>query len=390
MKVEDFKSPLGSLIPISGTDARLREYDHFAFQPDPLPDRVELTSATWTAVVRAGEALGRLNQACSNLPYPRLLVTPALYREARTTSELEGTHATTEQILQATLPFDATTTPETAEIVAYVEIADDAFGLIRERPLSLGLLCSAQEKLAKHSVKTSLDPGKVREHRVVIGPDECRVEDARFVPPLPGAQLEADLRDWLTWVEQPPSDIHPIVAAAMAHYQFETLHPFGDGNGRIGRLSVLLQLLRSGVLDEPSFSISSWLLPRRSTYQDMLLRVSQIGDWDSWVGFFATAVAEQARTAADVGRGLVEWRSHLLAELNQRKYSGTIVSLANDLIEWPYISTKGVSLRYDVSQPAAQKAIDRLEELGYVTERTGRSYARRWGADFVMNSVETL
>lgn len=390
MRLSEFKSPLGTLVPITGTDARLREYNHFAFQPYPLPASIELATATWTAAVRAAEALGRLNQACSTLPYPRLLVTPALYREARTTSELEGTHATTEEILQATLPFDASSTPEAAEVLAYVEIADDAFALIRERPLTLGLLCSAQEKLARNSVKPSLDPGQVRQHRVIIGPEDSRVEDARFVPPLPGDQLEADVRHWLDWSETPPSDIHPIVAAAMSHYQFETLHPFGDGNGRLGRLCVLLQLLRSGTLSEPSFSISSWLLPRRSQYQDMLLGVSQNGDWNPWITFFANAVEEQARTAADVGLGLVEWRTRLLSDLNEHKYSGTIVNLANDLIEWPYISAKGVSRKYNVSTPAAQKAIDRLTELGYISERTGRNYDRRWGADYVMASVEAL
>lgn len=390
MDLAEFKSPLGTLVPIQGVDSRLREYDHFAFVPRPLPDSISLGSRTWTAVVRAAEALGRLNQACSSLPNPRLLVMPALYREAQTTSELEGTHATTEEILRASAPFDSSGTPETAEVLAYVRVAEHAFEWVRDRPVTEGLLCSSQDTLARAAVKTPLDPGRVREHRVVIGPDDCRVEDARFVPPPPGDQLRSDFTRWVEWTEMAPTDIHPIVAAGIAHYQFETLHPFGDGNGRLGRLSIILQLLRMRTLDEPSFSISSWLVSRRLEYQDHMLRVSQTGDWDPWVTFFANAIEAQARAAADVAGGLSEWKAGLLAELNSHNYSGTIVTLANDLIDWPYVSARGVSERYEVTIPAAQGAIDRLAGLGYLTERTGRSYNRRWGATYVMQAVESL
>ena len=111
---------------------------------------------------------------------------------------------------------------------------------------------------------------------------------------------------------------------------------------------------------------------------------------DPWVTFFANAIEAQARAAADVAGGLSEWKAGLLAELNSHNYSGTIVTLANDLIDWPYVSARGVSERYEVTIPAAQGAIDRLAGLGYLTERTGRSYNRRWGATYVMQAVESL
>ena len=184
--------------------------------------------------------------------------------------------------------------------------------------------------------------------------------------------------------------IRDSVKAALCHYQFETLHPFSDCNGRVGRLLIVLQLLQSGELDSPSLTISPWLLRRRNQYQDHLLAVSQTGDWNPWVAFFCQAVRNQCEAHVDVAQRLVTWQSELRSELSQRRWSGVIVQLAEILIEWPIVTNRLVQNRFDVSAPTAKSATDRLRDLGVLKELTGRSYGQVFGATEVMELVESL
>jgi len=177
---------------------------------------------------------------------------------------------------------------------------------------------------------------------------------------------------------------------ALAHYQFEALHPFGDGNGRVGRLLVVLQLLLHGVLREPAITISPWLLKRRELYQAHLLAVSQTGDWNPWVSFFCHALREQAQTLITGAGSLMKWLEGVRAALNERHWSGVIVKVAADLIDWPIVTASFIADHYDVSAPTAKSVIDRLVEIGVLTEMTGRTYGRRFAARDVMALVEYL
>src|SRR5262249_516919 len=152
----------------------------------------------------------------------------------------------------------------------------------------------------------------VRDHQVVIAPAGSRVADARFVPPPPGSDLEIGLREWAQWVEG-PSELPVVVRAALAHYQFEVLHPFNDGNGRIGRLVIVLQLLPGGVLHEPLLTVSPWFEARHREYQDRLGRLSEDGDWDDWVAFFSTGVATQAASTTQKVRQLLAYQDETRA-----------------------------------------------------------------------------
>ena len=258
-------SPVGRLVAITGTDPRtLRPYDHFAFVPHPLPGTVDLAQETWTAVTDAAAALGRLKQACAYLPNPQLLIAPALTKEAQATSALEGTYGTLPDVLEARLPGFTPRSPEIREINAYEQMARLAFDWIQEREITVGMLCDLQKILAAGARRPSLDPGQVRRHQVIIGPEGCEFHESRFIPPPAGDQLRAGLDEWQTWINQDHS-LPVVVRAALAHYQFETLHPFNDGNGRVGRLVIGLQLVRDGTLDSPSLTISPWLLRRPSS-----------------------------------------------------------------------------------------------------------------------------
>jgi Fic family protein len=382
-------SPIGQLVSITGQDALKGRYDYFAFLPDPLSGAPDLTPETWTAASDAALALGRLQQASLLMPNPGLLVAPALAREAVSTSALEGTYAALPDVLEARLPQRKPGSAEVAEIRAYEDIAWQAFAWVKSHPISVGLLCELQGKLARTSRRPVRDPGLVRTHQVFIGPEGSSVYDARFVPPPPGDQLQLGLDAWQKWITNGPK-LPAVVAAAMAHYQFETLHPFGDGNGRIGRLVVVLQLLGAGVLPEPAFSISPWLLKRRTEYQDHLLHLSQTGDWNPWIQFFCQAVRDQADAHVTVAQRILEWLTEVRKSLNEHRWSGTIVQLVNDLIDWPVITLMFTAQKYEVSVPTAKSAIDRLVELGVLEEMTGKTYNRVFGARAVIDLVESL
>lgn len=383
-------SPVGDVVAITGMDARTgAHFDHFAFVPSPLPDAVELSTETWNMAAEAMEALGRLHQACVQIPNPRLLIVPALTREALSTSALEGTYAALPDVLEARLPQSHPKSPEVEEVQGYEEMARQAFEWVRDRPITMGMLSDLQGILAKRSRQPSRDPGRVREHQVVIGPQDCTVYEARYIPPPANDQLRAGLDAWQQWV----SAEHPIpvvVAAALAHYQFEALHPFADGNGRVGRLTILLQFMRAGALPEPALTLSPWLQRRRNAYVDHLFRTSCTGDWNPWVGFFCTGVKEQCEAHVAVIDRLLSWIADLRGRLQSRNWSGTVIRLAEDLVDWPLITMGFAAERYGVSFPTAKNAVDRLVEIGVLSELTGRPYGRVFGAHDIMQAVESL
>ncbi len=282
-------SPIGTLLPISGTDGRNGQpYDHFAYLAAPLPNAVELRSATWTVVARAEAELARLDQAARQIPEPALLRRPALRREAQSTSALEGTFAPLEDVLESEVEDRAQLSLEVREILNYVVAAEEAFSWIAERPVTSGLIGNLQGILVQGTPGEYSDAGGVRDRQVFIGPRDAPIPEARFVPAPFGDQLRAGFEQWVDSVNQPRDDMPPVVEAALAHYQFETLHPFSDGNGRIGRLLIVLQLMQRNVLRHPILVVSPWFEARRTEYQEALLRLSITGEWDAWVRFFGT------------------------------------------------------------------------------------------------------
>ena len=179
-----------------------------------------------------------------------------------------------------------------------------------------------------------------------------------------------------------------LVKAALGHYWFETLHPFHDGNGRLGRLIIVLQLIYTGALHYPILNLSPWLEPRKDQYKDLLLRCSQTGQLDPWVQFFAEAVMAQVDDAVRRVERLVEIRASMLAELRTARAKGVVLEIVEDLIGYPIITVSQAASLHNVTYPPANAAIQRLESLGLVREITGRSYGRVYACDAVMRALE--
>jgi Fic family protein len=377
----------GQLVRIAGTDPRSGvAYEHRAFVPDPLPDDLSFERATSNAISRAMLTLGRLDQATEWVPDPMLLLRPAIRREAVSTSALEGTVTAFEDVLGADTGEEDGASAEVSEVLNYVRAAESAYDWVRKRRITSGLLSELQRTLVRGTRSDGPTAGSVRETPVLIGPDGCRIDEARFVPPPPGDQLTAGLREWEVWVNR--EDDLPILAkVVMAHYQFETLHPFTDGNGRLGRLVAILQLLRHDVLHYPMLNISPWLNAHREAYQDHLLRVSQTGEFDPFIRFFCEAVEAEAEAATERVRALMDYRAEMLGNLRRDRIRGIAIDVAESLLGQPVISVGWVVRTHGVSYPTANTAVRRLEQAGVIREMTGRTYGRMFAATQVLRIV---
>ena len=363
-------SPTGSLVPINGVDGRTGEpYEHFAFVPEPLTELPSLGSETWMRVARASHALGRLEQGSQLTPTPGLLRAPPLPREAQSTSALEGTYAPLDEVLAAEVLDLNTRSAAMSEVLNYVEAAEIAFSWVVDRPVTVGLVEHLQSVLVRGTEADTREAGAIRTVPVAIGTRGGSIYDARFVPMPPGSALETGFRDLLDWIDREDvSGRDPVVNAAMAHYQFETLHPFNDGNGRLGRLLIVLQLLRSGTLSEPILSVSPWFEARRERYQDALAAVSADGAWDPWIRFFAEGIEQSALDASARMADLLELLAVHRDRIRSAGARGVVLDIADLLVGTPFVTVPFLAAQTGKTYQAASNAVNRLVELGILQE----------------------
>lgn len=269
----------------------------------------------------------------------------------------------------------------------YEAIAEIAFAWPEDRPITLGMLGELQQLLVRRTAGELSDAGGLRDRIVVVGSRGSGFAEARYVPPPPGDQLRAGMEDLLGWLASPP-DLPTVVQAAMFHYQFETLHPFSDGNGPIGRLIVIVQLLRGVVIREPLLVVSPWFEQRRSQYQDSLLELSCTGDWNQWVRFFAAGVAASATESREKVERLVALREELRGTVQTAGKRGTAERLAADLVGEPYVTNRSVKEGYSLSGQGATNAIRTLVELDILEPAfRGAGGAQVYAAPAVIRAV---
>jgi Fic family protein len=371
MDVERFRrSPVGRVVPLVGTDGRTGErYDHFGFVPDPLDEVPALSGHTWTTVSRANRSLGALEQGASLIPNPGILRQPTLRREAQSTSALEGTFAPLDDVLAAEAVGSGERSAALEEVLNYVESAEMGFTWVQDRAVTTGLLEELQSVLVRGTRADTAQAGRVRSIPVAIGSHGGAIQDARFVPMPPGVALRSAVDDLLRWVAAADEDtVDPVVAAAMAHYQFETLHPFNDGNGRLGRLLIVLQFMRSKVLTEPLLSVSPWFEARRERYQDALAAVSAEGDWDSWIALFAEGIHQSAVDTGERMTALLAVQTGYRERIRDSGLRGMVVDVVDLLIGSPFVTIPMVASATGKTYQAASGAVQRLQEIGILDE----------------------
>ena len=334
-----------------------------AFVPNALPPTLIWDSELASAVSQAERALGRLGGAGQDLPNPHLLIRPFLQREALLSSEIEGTQASASDLVMLEVdPQIENRVPDVREVVNYVRALE--YGLQRQKnlPLSLRLLRELHGILMEGVRGENRTPGKFRRSQVHIGSPGASIDQARYIPPPP-SHLSETLDEFEKFLHT-PSDLPSVVRLALVHYQFEAIHPFMDGNGRIGRLLISLTLCLDDILPLPLLYLSAYFHRNREEYYSRLLQVSAQGAWMKWVLYFARGVAIEANDAADRVQRLKDLHGDYTRRVQTARASALLTALIDELFNRPVVTVAIVTKLLKVTPPTAHRHVDRLIELG--------------------------
>ena len=389
MDISKFTNPkMGRLEQIEGINYRRNEaYSHFAFVPAALPYEIHLANKTHTLVAKASMEVGRLQECVKRLPNPGVLLRPSIAREAKSTSALEGTYAPLQEILEGDYLEESQISNSVKEIRNYIKAADRGLELIKFKPVCITVLSELQGIMVAGTLGAYANQGEVRTGQVIIGDETRPVNEARFIPPPAGAILTAGFHEWEKWINA-DNDISPIIKMALGHYQFETLHPYADGNGRVGRLIVSLQFVELGLLNPPVLNLSDWFNREKEKYKDELLALSHEGDFDRWISYFVEAIIGQVEREIDRIEELLMFRKGLLAKLNASKQRGVVLKLADELIANPVLTVNRIASAYQVTYPPANSAVAKLVKLGVLREITGKKYNKIYACMDVLRMLE--
>ncbi len=349
-----------------------------AYLPAPLPPPMAWDTSLTVALSTADRAIGRLAGEGRRLPNPHLLIQPFVRKEAVQSSRIEGTQATLGELLADEAGAAVERDPaEVREVGNYVVALEYGLGRVDSLPLSLRLVREVHERLMRGVRGDAATPGEFRRSQNWIGFPGSTLNQATYVPPPPEELMDC-LGAWELFLYD--ETLPPLVHAAVTHSQFEAIHPFLDGNGRVGRLLITLLLVQRDVLPSPLLYLSSYFEETREEYYARLLGVTERGEWEEWLAYFLRGVALQAQDAVD----RIQRLDDLLAGWRQRLstvQSRTAERALDVLAENPFCTVRGLAGRLDVAFTTAQRAIDRLEDAGMVTivreVRRNRVYCAR-------------
>jgi cell filamentation protein, protein adenylyltransferase len=320
-------------------------------------------------VGRANAALARYDGLLEGLVNPQVLLSPLLMKEAELSSRIEGTIATANEAYQreAGQEFEPEKSADIQEILNYRRALRNAGDTIQQRPISLHLIRQMHETLMADVRGEDKNPGRFRETQNWIGPRGCKIEEATYVPPPPVALVDL-LENFIAYVNVRQADIDPIVQAALIHAQFEMIHPFDDGNGRIGRILIPLFLTKQKCLVGPSFYISRYLEENRDEYYRSLKQISEHGDWNGWVRFFLEALTTQARTNQNLVRQISQLYDDMKRSVSELLHTDRAIHIVDMLFDRPIFQAPEVHVRLDIQRQRAANYIRALKEAGLVRE----------------------
>lgn len=350
-----------------------------AFLPHDLPPDppVKFDQELQGLLSKADRALGRLDGSVQSLPNPDLFVFMYVRKEAVLSSQIEGTQASLGDILEVEAQiFDPTRPNDTDEILNYVNAMNYGLKRLEELPMSLRLIREIHERLMRGVRGQHATPGEFRRTQNWIGPQGATIKNASFVPPPP-AELPRMLGAFETFMHE-ADQLPLLIRIGLMHAHFETLHPFLDGNGRMGRLLIAFTLCQQTVLQKPVLYLSHYLKRNRSGYYGLLQAIRTDGNWEDWIKFFLRGVAEVANEATETARHIVqlreEHRQRLIDNLGKGAANG--LRFLESMYQRPIFTVSTVADHLQISQQAANTLTDRLEQLGLVNEITGHKRNR--------------
>jgi Fic family protein len=343
-----------------------------AFIPAPLPPTppVEVDAALLALLSRADQALGRLDGVAQTMPNADLFVAMYVRQEAVLSSQIEGTQSTLDDVLAFELdarPNDLP--PDVGEVVNYVRAMNYGLERLAALPLSLRLIREIHRELLQGVRGVERSPGEFRTAQNWIGAARAPLAQAIFVPPPP-AEMQAALDNFEKFLHG-DGDLPALIHCGLAHAQFETIHPFLDGNGRVGRLLISFLLVHRGVLQRPLLYLSHFLKRHRAEYYDRLMAVRETGDWEGWLRFFLRGVAETAEAATATARAIVALRERHRALVQERGAGLSGLRLLDALFERPLVNVNLAAERVGVTFTTASKLVEQFVGLGLLEEITG-------------------
>jgi len=359
-----------------------------AFVPNPLPPSIVYDSALVLALSKADAALSELSGLGSQLPNPHLLISPYMKREAVLSSRIEGTKASLSDLLIDELEDgtpNRTLTDDLREIRNYIHAMELGIELLPNLPLSLRLVQEIHGQLMQGVRGEKATPGEFRNTQNWIGPAGCTPATAAFVPP-PVPEMKEALYAWENFLHDRDS-IPDLIQCAMMHVQFETIHPFLDGNGRVGRLLVTFFLLERKRLSQPLLYLSAYIDSHKADYYDLLQQVRTRGDWNPWLMFFLQGITNAATAAGQQAKELHRLREEYRAMPMLRNKPNALVVL-DELFFNPYMTISKAGKVLAKSHPTAKAAISVLEEEKILTEVTGRQWGKFYVSKPILDAIE--
>jgi Fic family protein len=351
-----------------------------AFIPNPLPPDppINFDDELQSLLSKADRTLARLDGITTVLPNPDLFIAMYVKKEALLSSQIEGTQASLEGILE----FEADLPPkedinEVKEVINYIKAMNYGIERLKELPMSLRLIKEIHKILLEGTRGAHRDPGEFRRSQNWIGPPGASLNEAIYIPPPPDMVLSTmgELEKFL----HSKDNIPPLVRIALIHAQFETIHPFIDGNGRVGRLLITFYLFWKGILARPLLYLSFYLKKNKADYYDTLMKLRLEGAYENWLKFFLNGVSETSEESANTAREIIKLKDDLITKIYENSISSVYaVKLIDLLFVTPLISVKDAYERLKISNQAANELFKRFESIGILKEITGKRRYKRY------------
>lgn len=362
-------------VPMMETPHRAGHYiqqttGYRAFVPAPLPPQpdIEFDGELRTLLSNADRDIARLDAIAALLPNPDLFVAMYVRHEAVLSSQIEGTQSTLEDVLAFEAQAAQSDTPkDVEEVINYVRAMNHGLRRLKELPLSLRLLREIHGELMQKVRGAEKSPGEFRTSQNWIGPAGCTLTNATFVPPPPHALMDT-LGNLEIFLHEAKATVPLLIRCGLAHAQFETIHPFLDGNGRVGRLLITLMLCEEGALSRPLLYLSVFLKANRAEYYDRLTAIRHKGHWEQWLKFFLRGVSLTARAATRTAHDIVNMRE---AHRNAVMKNAKALKLLDHLFQQPMVSPNRIAEVVGCSHPTAVKLARDMEARGWLREMTG-------------------
>lgn len=370
----------------SGTGRLVRAAGgYWAFVPAPLPPTLHYDEKTVLLLSQADAGLGELSGLGRHLPNPHLLITPYVRREAVLSSRIEGTKTNLAELMLGEVdPKAVTQDPDdVVEVRNYVRALEKGLRRLKKLPLSLRLVREIHRELMRGVRGKHATPGEFRRSQNWIGPPGCTPETATFVPPPPN-EMTRPLSEWERFLNK-RDELPDLVQCALMHEQFEAIHPFLDGNGRVGRLLITLFLVERRRLSQPLLYLSAFFEAHRQEYYDRLHAVRAAGDWIGWIRFFLNGVKEVSLEAVLRAGKLMDLRERFRRRIEDHAKA---LALLDRLFQNPYITVAHAAKILKTTNPTARQAVKRLVEAGMLEETTGRSWGKVFLARPILRAIE--